>query len=151
MGMTLQIHILDDGGLSTDSDDHSLMHAWADELDGLCAELGVEKLSAYFDTTDLDYKLAQEVDEGGDAEAKADQPIDPVTGAPYGIDDMRWFDAEAGLVTLTALREALEEDDSLLETEPDENDELLAEIDDCIQVLEEAAADGSKFHLAVMM
>ncbi|MBL6752141.1 MAG: hypothetical protein ISP90_16590 [Nevskia sp.] len=166
MGMTLWIHTLDERGLSSDSDDHSLMHAYADELDGLCSELGVEKLSSFFDTTDLDYNLSQEFEESEDEEAEGggedageddeeddddEEEIDPETGAPYGIDDMRWFDQNVGLATMVALRDAIESDDAVLDIDPDDREDLLAELDDCIQVLEETAGDGAKFHLAVVM
>jgi ABC-type Zn2+ transport system substrate-binding protein/surface adhesin len=166
MGMTLWIHTLDGRGLSTDSDDHSLMYAYADELDALCTELGVEKLSSFFDTTDLDYQLSQEgedEDEPGAEDAEDEdedeaededddeEEIDPETGAPYGVDDMRWFDPAVGLATMVALRDAIEDDETAVELAAGDHEDLLAELDDCIQALEETTADAGKFHLAVVM
>jgi hypothetical protein len=144
--MTLWIHTLEDRNMSTESDDHSLMHELSDQLDELCEKLGVEKLSSFFDTTDLELNLAED----DDSEDWEEPEEDPETGYSYGIDDMRWFDAAAGLASLQALRAhladsadpALDEDSKTL---------LLEELDDCIERLRGPATRGGRFNLAVVM
>ena len=152
MGMTLWIHTLQDREMSHESDDHSLMHDMADQLDLLCERLGVLKLSSFFDMTDLEYNLDEEDgDEGDEADEGGEDTLDPETGYAYGIDDMQWFDAGSGLATLEALYAELE--DGAAEEVPLEDDErgyLLEELEDCIAELADLAP-GGRFHLAVVM
>jgi hypothetical protein len=157
MGMTLWIHTLQDRDMSHESDDHSLMHDLADEVDVICERLGVAKLSGFFDSTDLQYNQGDGEPEGEDLddepEDEAEPVIDPETGYAYGIDEMQWFDAVAGLATLEALRDEIEAASASGEPEfgEEEQDLLLDEIDDCIARLREPAANGGRFHLALVM
>lgn len=157
MSMTLWLHTLQKREMTRESDDHNLMHALADDLDFLCERLGVARLSSFFDLTDMEYNF----DHGGAATASAringdddDEvtTLDPETGYAYGIDDMKWFDAAAGLTTMQALREEIDFSDGLeLHLDEEEQDVLLDELDDCIFRLREPAASGGQFHLAVLM
>jgi hypothetical protein len=104
MGMTLWIHTLEDRDYSKDSDDHSLMHDLADQLDEVCEQLNVQKITEFFDFTDLEYSYSEEADaddEDNEDELENDleAEIDPETDLEYGIDDMQWFDATRGLTT----------------------------------------------------
>lgn len=144
MGMTLWIHTLEGRDMSRESDDHSIMHDLADDLDAICRTLKVAELSSFFDSTDLELNMSEEEDEDDDPE------IDPETGWAYGIDDMQWFDAASGLESLSALRSHVETDATPL-FEEDTKSMLLEELDDCIQKLRGPAQTGGKFHLAVIM
>jgi hypothetical protein len=142
MGTTLWIHTLEGREMSKDSDDHSLMYDHADGLDALCAKLGVTALSSYFDSTDLEMNM----DDGFDGDGEED----PETGYAYGIDDMKWFDAAAGLSTLKALRTGIAAG-GLPDLDGEERPQLLEELDDCIARLEGTAARGGKFNLPLVM
>jgi hypothetical protein len=156
MSMTLWLHTLQGREMTRESDDHTLMHELAGDLDALCVRLGVAKLSSFFDLTDMEYNYAGRAgqvrsgeDEGDDEELST---LDPETGYAYGIDDMRWFDAAIGLQALQALYEEIATDGGFeLHLSEEEYDVLLDEIEDCIVQLKEAAARQGRFHLAVLM
>jgi hypothetical protein len=143
MGMTLWLHTLEDREYSKDSDDHSLMHDHAEALDALCDAAKVRKLSDFFDVTDMEYNYSDEFDDD------EEPTLDPETGYAYGIDDMQWFAADEGLVTLRSLREQIAEG-AIDALDEDERAELLDELDDCIGVLEDTSTQEGKFHLAVV-
>lgn len=151
MGMTLWIHTLEGRTMSRESDDDSFMHRLSDELDALGGELGMGKLSDYFDFTDLNYNMGDEFDDEEAEEGGDDEPaIDPETGYGYGIDDMQWFDAASGLGLIRALRSAVA-DGKLAHVDSSERKELLWELDNCARVLEAPAARSARFHLSVVM
>jgi hypothetical protein len=151
MGMTLWIHTLEGRTMSKESDDHSFMHRLSDELDALGTELGVGKLSYYFDFTDMNYNMGDEFDDEEAEDGGDDEPaIDPETGYGYGIDDMKWFDAARGMNVIRELRDAVAAG-KLPELDAGERKELLWELDNCARVLEGPAERGAKFHLSVVM
>ncbi len=147
MAMTLWIHTLDGRNRSQESTDHSLMYGAADELDSACDHLGVPRISSFFDTTDFDYNMSDEIE---DIAYDEDPALDEESGLPYGIDDMLWFETSRGLASLAALRlhisgpwkPELDQDDRAL---------LLKELDDCIATLKGRPVQSEMFHLAVMM
>lgn len=143
MGMTLWIHILEDGIVSEAGDDHSVMFDLAEALDEICARIGVSKLSSFFDTTDLEYNLTDHDDD-------AVPELDPATGWPYKTVSMKWFEASVGIATLRALRSHLTAH-LIANLDKDSQDWLLEELDDCISKLSGPAQNGGKFHLAVVM
>ena len=100
MGMTLWIQTLEDRDYAQDSDDYSLLYRYTEPLDALCATLGMMPLSSFFDDSDLLFNFTEPDDEEDASE------LDPETGLGYGIDDMAWFDAAAGLATLSELKKA---------------------------------------------
>ena len=162
MGMTLWIHTLEGRTMSKDSDDHSQMHRCAEQLDALCAEQGLATLSSFFDYTDLNYSTGDEfgdIDEDGDEDDGADfdsgdddaEPvIDPETGLGYGIDDMQWFDAAAGLQVMTQLHQILSAS-PMPGLKATQRTHLLEELSHCMAVLDAPARRGARFHLAVIM
>jgi hypothetical protein len=145
MGMTIWIHTLEDREYSKDSEDHSLMNRHAEALDTLCDEVGVRKLSEFMDYTDQEFEYDGFDDEDDDGEPE----LDPETELAYGIDDMTWFDAAEGLVSLQALRDAVVAQ-GLPGLDEDEAQELIAELDDCISALDGPASRGGKFHLSLV-
>ena len=144
MGMTLWMQTLDGRNMSEDSDDYSLMHDMAETLDELCEKLDVPKLTSFFDMTDLELNTDDDYD--GDEEAEVDEE----TGLAYGIDDMAWFDAATGLVTLQALRDEVEGAWGE-ELDEDSREILLEELEGCIDILTDLPSESGKFHLAVIM
>lgn len=146
MGMTLWIHTLENREYSKDSDDHSLMNLHIETLDTLCDELGVRKLTDFFDYTEQEHAYG-EFDEDDDNEAEPE--IDPETDLAYGIDDMTWFDAAEGLTALLALRDAVV-DGRLDDITADETERLIEELDDCIAVVDGPASRGGRFHLTIV-
>ena len=145
MAMTLWIHTLEDREYSKDSEDHSLMNRHADALDALCEDVGVRKLSEFMDYTEQEF----EYDDFEDEDDSGEQELDPETELAYGIDDMTWFDAAEGLITLQALRDGVAAQ-GLPGLDEDEALELIAELDDCIAVLDGPASRGGKFHLSLV-
>lgn len=145
MGMTLWIHTLEGRDMSTDSEDHTLMYRYSDDLDSLCDKLGVAKISSFFDSTDLEICMRGDDDETGE-----DPEIDSETENSYGIDDMVWFDAAAGLATFQTLRASIAENEL-----PNLNEEnktwLLEELDDCITKLRGPSERGGQFNLPIIM
>ncbi len=146
MGMTLLVQTLQERVFSSESDDHSLMHDYADALDEVCQQLGVPLLSAFFDYTDLNYNLENDGDDDNDD----DEVLDPETGWGYGIDEMTWYEAGQGLITLRALFNYLETQ-SLPGLDAEESGVLLEEMADCLQLIEPLAPLGGQFNLAVIM
>jgi hypothetical protein len=144
MGMTLWIDTLEDRNYSRDSDDHSLMHAFSEKLDGLCEIAGMQKLSDFFDFTGLEYDY-----DDADSDDDDEPDVDPETELAYGIDDMSWFDASEGLATLTMLHDRVNAG-ALDGLSADQRGGLLEELADCILVLQGPASRSGKFHLSVV-
>lgn len=152
MGMTLWIHTLEERNYSKDSDDHSLMNRHSDALDAVCEAAGVRKLNEFMDFTDLEFNNMDvfDDDDGDDEEEDSgDAAVDPETGLGYGIDDMAWFDAAEGLVSMKAMRDHVATA-GLAGLDPEQGADLLEELDDCIAVLDGPASRAGKFHLAVI-
>lgn len=148
MGMTFWVHVLKGRKIEGKEHDLSALYNAATALDKLCTELRVEKLSNFADHTDLEYNMAAEL--GGDDEDEEEPETDPETGWPYGIDDMKWFDAAKGLKTLEALETRLKKKEGLPSAITKERSRILEELADCIAQVK-AAPKGGKFHLAVVM
>lgn len=143
MGTTIWIHTLEGRNYSKDSDDHSVMNRHAEALDALCEEVNVDKLSEYMDFTEQQFDFDEFDDEGEEPE------LDPETELAYGIDDMMWFDASAGLVSLRAVRDRIAAA-GMASLGTEEIEALIEELDNCISVLEGPASRGGKFHLTLV-
>lgn len=141
--MTLWIHTLEGRNYLKDSNDHSLMNQNLDSLDALCTKLNVRKLSDYLDFTDQQFNYNDFDDDDNEPE------LDPETELAYGIDDMTWFDASDGLISLQAVRNRIAED-GLHGFDADELPALLEELDDCISILDGSVSKGGKFHLSLV-
>ncbi|HEY9826922.1 MAG TPA: hypothetical protein V6D19_15900 [Stenomitos sp.] len=146
--MTLWLHLRKDREMSTDSEDRTFLYRFAEDLDTLCHNLGVAKISSFFDSTDLELCLRE--DEEEDEEMDEDPQLDPETGYPYSIDDMNWFDVSTGLATFQALRVSIA-GNALPHLDEDNKIALLEELDDCIVKLEGASKQTELFNLAIIM
>ena len=154
MGMTLWVHILNGRKIESDQSDHSWMHRLQQSLDALCEGDGVEKISSFFDYTDLEHNMYDVDDDdtdesdpdGGDKERE----LDPETGWEWGIDDMQWFPATSGLATLRKLEVRIAEAETVGDLPGDRKSELIEEVRDCIAKLEPAAKLGQQFHFTVV-
>jgi hypothetical protein len=147
MGMTFWIHVLDGRKIKENQTDLSALYRASEELDKLCDELGVEKLSAFADHTDLEYNMKAEF--GGDDDGE-EPPLDPETGWPFGIDQMHWFQTLTGLKTLQALGKRLQTEADLPGPLAKSRKKILADLKECISEMK-AVPKGCKFHLAVVM
>jgi hypothetical protein len=105
--------------------------------------LNVRKLSDYLDFTDQQFNYNDFDDDDNEPE------LDPETELAYGIDDMTWFDASDGLISLQAVRNRIAED-GLHGFDADELPALLEELDDCISILDGSVSKGGKFHLSLV-
>lgn len=146
MGMTYWVQILNGKKLESHESDLSALYKASETLDALCAELGVEKVSAFADYTDAEYAMSEELDGDEDEEA----PTDPETGAPYSVKDMAWFDIAAGVKTLTAIQKRLQKEAGLPAPLAKARKQILEDLADCMTPLQKAAK-GCKFHLAAIM
>jgi hypothetical protein len=145
MGMTLWIHTLEGRDMSTDSEDHTLMYRFFDDLDSLCHKLGVAKISSFFDSTDLELCMRED-----DDETDEDPEVGSEAENSYETDNMLWFDAASGLDTFKTLRAAIAENE-LPNLDEENKSWLLEELDDCISKLKDPSERGSKFNLPIIM
>jgi len=134
------------------------MHRLSDELDQLCADAEVSRLSDFFDFSDLDRNRSGEFVEdfalAGFDEDEEDDLEEPELDEDDGEQDadllsLAWFDAEQGLDTLGALLAAVQSG-SLSDLSDRQLGDLIEELENCIKVLEDSATRGGKFHLAVI-
>lgn len=151
MSMTLWVHVLEGRTLSKDNTDHYYLTKLSGELDELCKSLGFEGFYKFIDDTDFKSNLDVGFDEE-DSESDSDDEVelDLDTGWSYGIDDMQWFEATAGLSVLRGLAGAIDTG-ALAELDADQRQELLQELGHCISLIEGPAQRGGKFHLAMVM
>ncbi len=143
MGMTLWIHTLEGRNYLKDSNDHSLMNKNLDSLDALCTKMKVKKLSDYVDYTDQQFNYNEFYDNDNEPELKSE------TELAYGIDDMTWFEASDGLISLQTVRNRIAKD-RLHGLDADKLQSLLEELDDCISILDDSVSRGGKFHLSLV-
>ena len=82
MGMTLWVHTLNARKIDSDETDHSWMHRLDEPLDAMCVRDGVEKLSTFFDYTDLEHNMVDDddTDESDDDQTDEEPELDPETG-----------------------------------------------------------------------
>lgn len=148
MGMTLWVETLIDGEYARDSDDHSFMLQYADELDSACHDQGFTPLSQFFDYSEIENAFADEFDDFDEADEMEDT-AESASQTPESVLEMNWSSAKIGLETFEFLLEAIknEEIESL-----DEGylDELIEELESAMLKLKPALAANGLFHLAVI-
>ena len=133
MGHTLWIE--DRGRLASEThEDLGALHRLEEPLDALSDELGVQRLSSFYDYSAL--------------EASSDPDGERICRPS-------WFDSASGLAAVAALRSMLQRDFAVLGWVPEAGEDhlpeaLLGELRWCEQVLQEAVANGREFKLLVV-
>lgn len=145
MGMTYWLNVRDGDIIESEENDLSATCKLTDTLDRVCLELGVLAVSEFADGTEMSLEYEDEFDLPDDDEELYDEGK-----RPYPLDEMRWCDANTGLDTFRALQACLSEAPESFELEPDDIDMLAAELDEIIELLEEAAGQGRPFHLELL-
>ncbi len=115
-----------------DSMDHSLIYSYADQLDRLAVESGVEPLSNFFDDADLRFTLSED-----------DLP------ESWLESHQRWFDPVAALPSLRTLATYLKAHSVPALSERIRLG-LIEELDDCISKVELAIQENDKFQFCLI-
>lgn len=144
MPAVLRLATLTDRQFRVEPEDYVALVQHLQRLDDLSRTLGVTLPSSFIDVTELEFREAAELIE---ADALQATEADPLTGLPYGIEDMIWTPVSAGMISFEALSGYLsrnqppgmgEQDRQILRSE-------LANIEAQLRPLE---AHGAQFHLA---
>lgn len=144
MSAVLRLATLTDHEFRIEPEDYTGLVQHLQRLDELSRTLGVTVPSAFIDVTELEFREAAQLIESDALQAT---DADPLTGLPYGIEDMTWTPVSAGMISFEALSGYLsrnqppgigERDRQILRSE-------LARIEEQLRPLE---AHGAQFHLA---
>jgi hypothetical protein len=141
MGNTIWVKVRRGTEIACNEDDHSIMCSLDRQLDRIAAQLGVTRLSDFFDASEMAMDFA-DFDDDGDGEPP--------------IPDPQWYDAADGLRTVAALLGHVRANPELFAFSDDDSRShwrsmLIEELDDCQSILSQAANDGSTFHFAIVM
>jgi hypothetical protein len=120
-----------------DDFDHSAIFDASDELDRVAGDLGVKKISEFFDWTDFDANMSAE---------------EPLEDYEY-VAAARWFDPGEALPSIESLLAHLKANPGAGET-PDWDDlytPVVAELEDVVIKIRQAASEGTRFNLCVVM
>jgi len=162
MGDTIWIEAQGRAGRETHND-MSVLLRLDKYLDVLAEKLGVAKLTEFYDYG----AMADDFDDDDADGGKDDDEIDESDGDEEDDDSEEeerddvqltgrvWFDSAKGLETVKTLREHLEKDFDALNWKPDESRRhfprsLLEDLQFCQTILDEAVANGRKFHLLIV-
>jgi hypothetical protein len=145
MGMTYWLNVRDGDMIESEENDLSAICKLTDTLDRVCLELGVLAVSEFVDGTEISLEYEDEFDVPDDDEEPYEEGK-----RPYPLDEMRWCEANSGLNTFRALQTRLSDVPESFELEPEEIDMLAVELDEIIELLEEAAEQGRTFHLELL-
>lgn len=134
------------------ADDSSTMHRLMDKLDALADQLNVQKLSEFYDYSELETAYGDCGDDDLDIKGKTD-PIEPTLEERQakGL----WFDSQAGLASTRTLRQHLTDHfDDLAFTHDTSTshwpEQLMAELTHTEDVLDEAVKNGRQFRLLIV-
>jgi hypothetical protein len=138
MSDTIWLEVFDGTEKTGGDRDNSMILRLGDELGAVATELGVSKLSAFYDSSALADAYAGELE---------DAELPQV--------DSAWFDAADGLKTFAALLEAVRGGSAQSRLKLDATrshwpEMLLEELEYCHGVLSHAAERGQRFHLLVV-
>lgn len=115
-----------------DDYDHSFFYAHADQLDALSEEIGVRKLSDFFDWSDFKFN-------------NSDEPQKESWIAEHET----WHSPRDALPSLTAIIRHLKCNDISIDLQSLE--ELLQELEDCLSKLQDAQAKNDTFQFCIVM
>ncbi len=113
--------------------DHSLLFELTERLNTLAAQLGVTPLSAFYDWADYEYNRS----DAGEDES-------------WIAEHARWHEAPAVLSSLRSIAQAMRHT-AMGEIDEDTAAALQEELNDCITRVQEAAEQGRRVHLCVVM
>lgn len=140
MGMTTWVMIRDGAERYSNEEDHSAMLALREELDSVAKILSVQKLSDFYDYTELNFSY---------------RPIDELEESleeTWNNDDAQWFSPQAGMATLRAILNFLAQTPQGLDLSQTHwtIDCLVDELQDCNTELMQAVEQGYLFHLCIV-
>ena len=138
MGDTLWLQIHDGQQTSGGERDNSIMLMASEALDALADQLGVAKLSGFYDHSEL-----------------ADAYADELDGIDIPEMEEAWFDAAVGSQVVGAILGALRDGSPPLPLKLDASnrhwrEDLVEELEYCHGVLSEAARHGHRFRLVIV-
>jgi hypothetical protein len=149
MGMTYWLNVRDGDMIESEENDLSATCKLTDTLDKVCLELGVLAVSEFVDGTEMNLEYDDEFDVPDDDDDDDDESYAEGKRS-YPLDEMRWCEANSGLETFRALQARLSESPASFELDSDVIDMLAVELDEIIELLEEASAQGRTFHLELL-
>jgi hypothetical protein len=117
---------------------HSKIFDVSEQLDQVAADLGVRKVSEFFDWTDFDTTLS------------SDEPLEDY----QYVAAAKWFDPQEAIPALEALLSHLKEEPGAavhFGESPEVTAALVQELEDVLAKVKRAATDGSSFNLCVVM
>jgi hypothetical protein len=147
MGMTIWVNIRNGATRHSNEEDHSLMFALREQLDSIATDLGVQKLSDFFDDTELKFSYGP-IDDFAETEESSEES--------WNNDDARWFSPQAGMATLNAILDYLERSPSELDLSKQPwniarlPERLIEELQDCKTELMQAMEKGHLFHFCIL-
>lgn len=116
-----------------DDYDHSLFYDSAEQIDALAEEIGVRKLSDFFDWSDFEFNSSSE----------------PLPDSWIAAREA-WHSPSDVLPSLRAIIDRLKHDDP--EGRDVQNrEELILELEDCLSKVEDAQARNDTFHFCIVM
>jgi hypothetical protein len=120
-----------------DDFDHSAIFDASDELDRVAENLGVRKISEFFDWTDFDANMSAE---------------EPLEDYEY-VAAARWFEPAEALPAIEALLTHLKANPSAVDTPEWEElyASVVAELEDVLTKIRRAAEEATRFNLCVVM
>jgi hypothetical protein len=137
--MGTSVWVLRRDAVDQDDDfDHSRIFDASDELDRVAADLGVRKVSEFFDWTEFDTSMSSE---------------EPLEDYEY-IASARWFDPAEAIPAIEALLTHLRENPeaaAYFSQSADAVSALVPELEDILTKLRSAASAGAPFNLCVVM
>jgi hypothetical protein len=152
MGHTIWVEIKGRPTKET-AQDSSIMHRLMDNLDALAGKLGVQKLSDFYDYSELE-RAYGDFDESEDSEdAAQEEPGKPTLEQRQAKG--KWFDSTVGVASVRKLREHLAARFADLGFVPDKSKghwpkRLMDELTHTEAALNDAAAQGQQFRLLIV-
>lgn len=144
------------------AEDSSMMHRLMNNLDALAEKLGVQKLSEFYDYSELESAYG-DFDDGEDIEDEFDEDIEtdaeeslpPESSLEERQAKGEWFDAAAGLESVRKLRQQLVTRFDDLGFKPDRTTDhwprqLMEELSHAEAMLAEAASHSKRFRLLIV-
>ena len=144
MAATLRLAALNDSQFQLHELTLQQVCAQLSRLDALCKSLGVIPLSQFVDVTALEFREASELLAG---QTPPRPETDPLTGLPYGLEDMSWNPVTTGMTSIEALTGHLQRNRPR-ELPGADIPALCTELRYCEQVLAPLEPEGGQFHLA---